>query len=72
MNRGKALINDLQGREAQLGQAVTHPWRYEREKQATQHLRDEAAYREGSPRRYNDVTSGLMDDEERWKKAREL
>jgi hypothetical protein len=67
-----AIIKDLHEREAQLGHAVTHPWRYEREDQAAQHLRDEAAYPEGSPRRYNDVTSGLMgDDEERWKKARE-
>jgi hypothetical protein len=67
-----AHIKDLHEREAQLGHAVTHPWRYEREDQAAQHLRDEAAYPEGSPRRYNDVTSGLMgDDEERWKKARE-
>ena len=67
-----ALINDLQEREAQLGHAVTHPWSYEREDQAAQHLRDEAAYPEGSPRRYNDVTtSGFAgDDEERWKKAR--
>ena len=66
-----ALIDDLQEREAQLGHAVTHPWSYERENQATQRLRDEAAHPEGSPRRYNDVTSGLMDDdEERWKKAR--
>ena len=65
------LTNDLQEREAQLGHAVTHPWSYERENQAAQRLRDEAAYPEGSPRRYNDVTSGLMDDdEERWKKAR--
>ncbi|MDX6382342.1 MAG: hypothetical protein QOI57_3366, partial [Rubrobacteraceae bacterium] len=51
----------------------THPWSYEAKDQAEQHLRDEAAYPEGSPRRYNDVTSGLMDDdEERWKKTREV
>ncbi len=66
-----ALINDIREREAQVGHAVTHPWHHEGDKQAQQHLRDEAAYPEGSPRRYNDVTSGLMDDdEERWKKAR--
>ncbi len=66
-----ALINDLQKREAQLGHAVTHPWSYEREDQAAQRLRDETAYPEGSSRRYNDVTSGFVgDDEERWKKAR--
>ncbi len=66
-----ALIKDIQEQEAQLGDAVTHPWRHEGDKPAEQHLRDEAAYPEGSPRRYNDVTSGLMgDDEVRWQKAR--
>jgi hypothetical protein len=52
-------------------EAHHHPWRYDLRSQADQHLRDEAAYPKGSPWRYNDVTSGLMDDEEqRWKKAR--
>jgi hypothetical protein len=52
-------------------EAHHHPWRYDTQAQAEQHLRDEAAYPEGSPWRYNDVTSGFMnDDEERWKKAR--
>lgn len=53
-----ALIEDIQEREGQLREAVTHPWRYEAKEQADQHLRDEAAYPAGSPRRYNDVTSG--------------
>src|SRR4051794_35870934 len=53
-----ALINDIQERETQLGNAVTHPWRHEAKDQAEQHLRDEAAYPEGSPWRYNNVTSG--------------
>ncbi len=66
-----ALINDIRARESQLRDVVAHPWNHEVKEQAAQHLRDEAAYPEGSPRRYNDVTSGLMDDdEERWKKAR--
>ena len=48
-----------------------HPWHYDTQAQTEQHLRDEAAYPENSPWRYNDVTSGLMDDDEqRWKKAR--
>ena len=51
-------------------EAHHHPWRYDLQSQAVQHLRDEAAYPEGSSQRYNDVTSGLVDDEERWKKAR--
>ncbi len=66
-----ALINDIRARENQLRDAVTHPWDHEAKEQEAQHLRDEAAYPEGSPRRYNDVTSGLVgDDEERWKQAR--
>src|SRR3954453_14922664 len=52
-------------------EAHHHPWRYDLQSQADQHLRDEAAYPEGSPWRYNDVTSGLIDgDEECWKKSR--
>ena len=51
--------------------AAIHPWHYDTQAQAEQHLRDEAAYPEDSPWRYNDVTSGLKgDDEECWKKAR--
>ena len=52
--------------------AAIHPWHYDTQAQAEQHLRDEGAYPEDSPWRYNDVTSGLMkeDDEERWQKAR--
>ena len=67
-----SLIKDIQERDAQLADAVTHPWHYEGDKPAEQHLRDEAAYPEESPRRYNDVTtSGFAgDDEERWKRAR--
>lgn len=57
-----ALIDDLQARENQLRDAVTHPWDHEAKEQAAQHLRDEAAYPEGSTRRYNDITSGLMDE----------
>src|SRR3954464_4380667 len=52
-------------------EAHHHPWRYDLQSQGDQHLRDEAAYYEGSSWRYEDVTSGLMgDDEERWKKVR--
>jgi hypothetical protein len=52
-------------------EAHHHPWHYDTQAQAEQHLRDEAASPEDSPRRYNDVTSGFVgNDEERWKKAR--
>jgi hypothetical protein len=66
-----ALSDGIRARENQLRAAVTHPWNHAHKEQAAQHLRDEAAYPEGSPWRYNDVTAGLMDDDEqRWKKAR--
>ena len=51
------LMNDLQQREGQLRQAVAHPRRHDAKEQVEQHLRDEAAYPEGSSWRYNDVTS---------------
>ena len=56
------IIQDLQEREGQLRDEVTHPWRYDTKEQAQQHLRDEAAYSKNSPWRYNDVTSGKVDD----------
>ena len=40
-----------------------HPWLYDTEAQAEQHLRDEATYAEGSPWRYNDITSRSLEDE---------
>jgi hypothetical protein len=51
-----AIIQDLQEREGRLRDEVTHPWRYDTEEQAQQHLRDEAAHPAGSSWRYNDVT----------------
>ena len=52
-------------------EAHHHPWRYDLQGQEAQHLRDEAAYPEGSSWPYDDVTAGIVgDDEERWKKAR--
>ena len=52
-----AVIADIQEREGQLRQEVSHPWRHDTQQQADQQLRDEAAHPVGSPRRYNDVTS---------------
>ena len=66
-----ALINDIRVRESQLRNAVAYLWNHEVKEQAAQHLRDDAAYPEGSPQRYEDVTSRIVgDDEERWTKAR--
>ena len=53
-------IKNLEEREGHLPDKLTHPWYHDAQVQAQQHLRDEAAYPEGSPWRYNDITS---DDE---------
>ena len=52
-----AIIRDVQEREGRLHRHVAHPWRYDSEEQAQQHLQNEAAHPEESPWRYNDVTS---------------
>ena len=68
----RAVVHDIRLREQRLPDQDEHPWHYDEQSQADQHLRDEAACAKDSPWRYNDVTtSGLVgDDEERWKKAR--
>ena len=57
------VINDLQKRENRQGHEVNHPWDYDTQEQATQHLKDEAAHPEDSVWRYNDITSRGTDDE---------
>jgi hypothetical protein len=65
------LVSDIRHREGRLRDEDEHPWSYDEQSQAIQHLRDEDACTEDSPWRYNDLTSGFVgDDEERWKKAR--
>ncbi|HEY6751417.1 MAG TPA: hypothetical protein VI027_08830 [Rubrobacteraceae bacterium] len=45
-------------------EATHHPWLHDPQAQAEQHLRDEATYpEEGSPWRYNDITSRGTDNE---------
>ena len=44
-------------------EATRHPWLHDSRVQAEQHIRDEAAYPEGSPWRYNDITSRGTHDE---------
>jgi hypothetical protein len=51
---------DINEREDRLPDSLTHPWFYDAKERAQQHQHDEAAYPEGSPWRYNDITS---DDE---------
>ena len=58
-----AVIRDIQEREDRLRDEVTHPWRYDTQEQAQQHLKDEAAYPKDSTWRYNDITSGNMNGE---------
>jgi ribosomal protein S27E len=50
------FVHDIQEREGLLPDNVTHPWFYDAPARADQSLRDEAAYPEGSPWRYNDIT----------------
>ena len=65
------LVHDIRHREERLRDEDIHPWHYDEQSQADQHLRDEQACAEDSPWRYNNVTSGFEgNDEERWKKAK--
>lgn len=60
-----SLVHDIHRREERPRDADIHPWLYDVQSQADQHLRDEAACTEGSSWRYNDVTSDLMDDDKK-------
>ena len=51
------FVCDLQEREGRLPDRLTHPWLHDTEARADQRIRDEAAYPEGSPWRYDDVTA---------------
>jgi hypothetical protein len=53
-----AVVRDIQRREGQLREKVTHPWHHDARARAEQHLRDEVVHTKGSPWRYNDVTTG--------------
>ncbi len=50
------FVHDIQEREGRLPDELTHPWFYDARERAQQHRQDEAAYPEGSPWRYNDIT----------------
>ena len=49
------FVHDMQQHEARLPDGLPHPWLHDAEARADQRLRDEAAYPEGSPWRYDDV-----------------
>jgi hypothetical protein len=54
---------EVQGQMLEGYEATHHPWLHDPRAQAEQHLRDETAYPEGSPWRYNDITSYGTDNE---------
>jgi hypothetical protein len=51
------FARDLQEREGLRPDKLTHPWFYDAKERTQQHQQDEAAYPEGSPWRYNDITA---------------
>src|SRR5215207_3382217 len=48
------LTRGIQDGEATLPEELSHPWFYDAKERAQQHQRDEEAYLEGSPWRYDD------------------
>jgi len=50
------FVNEIGEREGRLPDKLTHPWFFDATERAQQHKRDEAAYLEGTPWRYNDIT----------------
>src|SRR5215212_1045239 len=57
-----AILRNIERHADPLSDKISHPWVYDAQVQAAQHHRDESAYPEGSPWRYNDVTAGLGDE----------
>jgi hypothetical protein len=51
-----SFVHHISEREAPLPDRLTHPWFYDAKERTQQHQEDEAAYPEGSPWRYNDIT----------------
>jgi hypothetical protein len=51
------FVQDIKEREGRLPDKLTHPWFYDAQARTRQRLRDEAAYPESSPWRYNDITA---------------
>jgi hypothetical protein len=50
------FVQDIRELEGRLPDTLTHPWFHDDKRRAEQHLRDDGAYPEGSPWRYNDIT----------------
>jgi hypothetical protein len=56
------FVNDIREREGRLPDELTHHWFYDAKERAQQHKHDEAAYVEGSPWRYNDITAATNEE----------
>ena len=56
------FVQDIGEREGRLPDDLTHPWFYDTRERARQHERDEAAYLEGSPWRYDDITAASNEE----------
>jgi hypothetical protein len=52
-----SFVHEIKEREGHLSNEHTYPWVYDAEACAQQRLRDEDAYPEGSPWRYDDITA---------------
>src|SRR5215213_3780066 len=55
-------VYEIREREGRLPDKLTHPWFYDARERAEQHEHDEAAYREGSRWRYNDITAASNEE----------
>ena len=51
------FTHDIKEREGRLPDTLAQPWFHDAQAREDQRLRDEAAYPEGSPWRYDDVTA---------------
>jgi hypothetical protein len=56
------FVHEIREREGSLPDKLTHPWFYDAEERAQQHQRDEEAYSEGSPWRYDDITAATNEE----------
>jgi hypothetical protein len=56
------IARAIQDREATLPEEFSRPWFYDTRVRAQQHQRDEEAYPEGSPWRYDDVTAATNEE----------
>jgi hypothetical protein len=56
------FVKEIREREGRLPDNLTHPWFYDARESVQQHEHDEAAYLEGSPWRYNDITAATNEE----------